>query len=97
MLEVPTWDTYYPRNGGRNSLVFSVCGIDFYFSYSTLVAFRGPVHGLTIHQNIWSRTTGAHLNAINPDHSIRVMTPIFECNLRDEIAFTEMGQNELSR
>lgn len=43
----------------------------YYFSYNTIVAFE--IDGsLTISENIWSKTTGKHLNYINPDHSIRI-------------------------
>jgi len=48
-----------------------------YFSYNTIIAFRSG-GSLTIRQNDWSTTTGRHLNAINPDKSIRVDKAIFE-------------------
>ena len=44
-------------------------GITLYFSYSTLVAFRGYVnekqYGLFVCKNIWGTTTGKHLNFID--------------------------------
>ena len=40
-------------------------------SYQTVIAFcvRGK---LVISENVWSNTTGRHLNYINADHSIRI-------------------------
>lgn len=42
----------------------SVGGVDLYFSYQTVVAFR-KAGVLTVSENVWSRTTGKHLNAID--------------------------------
>jgi len=39
--------------------------LDLYFSYSTIVAFRGGGHALRVSHNIWSSTTGHHLNEID--------------------------------
>lgn len=40
-------------------------GMDLYFSYQTLVAFRSYSGRLVVHQNDWGTTTGKHLNAID--------------------------------
>ena len=42
-----------------------------YFSYEMPIAFFNS-KGLVISENIWTRTTGKHLNAINDDKSIRI-------------------------
>lgn len=51
-------------------------GITLYFSYNTLIAFRGFIdeekHGLFITKNIWGITTGKHLNFINSDKTRRI-------------------------
>lgn len=39
--------------------------IDYYFSYETCVAARLPGMGLVVSQNVWSKTTGKHLNTID--------------------------------
>ena len=40
--------------------------VDVYFSYAVCIAFR--VDGrLYMSENVWSRTTGKHLNMISPD------------------------------
>ena len=48
-------------------------GITLYFSYDTLVAFRGYVkdmggRDLFVHKNVWGTTTGKHLNFIDYGH-----------------------------
>jgi hypothetical protein len=58
--------------GGKAVLFTDPTGNRFYFSYITLIAFKKKHHPLVIRENEWSQTTGSHLNAINPDHSVRV-------------------------
>ena len=57
-----------------------------WFSYNTVIAFKSPLYRdneLFIRENVWSKTTGKHLNAINPDKSIRVSQEVFERNLKN--------------
>jgi hypothetical protein len=49
----------------------------FYFSYSTCIAFQID-NQLFISENVWSSTTGKHLNRINPDKTIRMNHEDFE-------------------
>lgn len=56
----------------------------FYFSYETIVAFHTKKRGLVISENVWSRTTGKHLNWINDDKSVRVPHDEF-LKLLDEV------------
>lgn len=69
MPALPTFTTYgnyASKNYGAHALVFSLNGADFYFSYTTLVAFRtASGHGTVIRENDWGPTTGKHLNAID--------------------------------
>ena len=53
-----------------------------YYSYSTIIAVR-IWDKLYIRENDWSTTTGRHLNAINPDKSIRLPSAEFEQVLID--------------
>lgn len=47
--------------------------IDIWFSYETAIAYKNTMNDdFQITKNIWSSTTGKHLNMINPDKSIRV-------------------------
>lgn len=61
-----SYGEYSSSNYGVNCMVFDLPnGIDFYYSYQTLVAFRTPEHGLTVCKNTYSNTTGKHLNWID--------------------------------
>ena len=66
----------------------------YYFSYETLVAFEGYIprelylehfqSGLSelftvlVSENVWSKTTGKHLNMIDPHKQYRVPNEIFD-------------------
>ncbi len=64
---------YSNNNYGLHCLCFTdPAGNDFYYSYQTLVAFRTIKSGLVIRKNVWSPTTGKHLNWISRDKKIRV-------------------------
>lgn len=62
--KITTYGEYKSGNYGANSLLVSVGNLDLYFSYQTVVAFRGA-DGLKVRQNDWSTTTGKHLNWID--------------------------------
>lgn len=68
-----------------NFTIVRVNGSKFWFSYQTIVAFhhRGS---LTICENIWSVTTGKHLNWIDGDHSIRLTYDEFQTRLNDALS-----------
>jgi len=63
---------YSSSNYGYHTIGFSVNGVDYYFSYNTLVAFDSPKTGLVCQINYWGNTTGKHLNWIEPNHNKRV-------------------------
>ena len=62
--ELPTFETYCDNTTKGNALVFSIGGVDVYYSYKTPVAFRSN-GTLVVRANIWGPTTGKHLNAID--------------------------------
>lgn len=59
-----SYGEYSSGNYGAHTLLFSINGVDIYFSYDTVVAFRGP-QGLRVRENSWGPTTGKHLNWID--------------------------------
>lgn len=71
MRSIPTIFRY-GENAQWNNSGFSVDGVNYYFSYFTLVAFSSDKTGLVCRRNVWGQTTGKHLNWIEPDHSKRV-------------------------
>ena len=86
------YGNYSSDNYGTHSMAFTDnFHNDYYFSYDTLIAFRGD-EGLIIRENIWGSTTGKHLNWIDRDKSIRVDSKTFEARLqalRDKYAKKE--------
>lgn len=68
-MTIPTFKSYgeyASSNYGAHSLMFSLPnGVDFYYSYNELVAFDSPFSGLVVLVNMWSTTTGKHLNRID--------------------------------
>ena len=64
--EFSTYGNYSNTNYGAHALMFTdAAGNDYWFSYKTLVAFRGPSGKRFVHTNDWGPTTGKHLNAID--------------------------------
>lgn len=67
-LDLPEFEFYYQGTSGvdrPNALRFISNGISYWFSYQTLVAFYSPKTGRVVHENVWSKTTGRHLNVID--------------------------------
>jgi len=50
---------------GNNGRFVEINNTTLYFSYNTIVAFSTPETGLKVCKNVWSTTTGGHLNAID--------------------------------
>lgn len=55
----------------------TVLNCEYYFSYRTLIAFDTPSTGLIVSENVWSTTTGRHLNQVCPDKSSRLARQAF--------------------
>ena len=68
--------------------------ITVYFSYSTIVAFRTPGSGLVCSENVWSQTTGKHLNFIQPNKARRVPHDEYTAALRLALDVRLQGVNE---
>ena len=82
-LELNKLSDYYSEIPDNSpAYVLDIGGDKIYWSYSTIIAIRTKGK-LYIRENDWSTTTGRHLNAINPDKSIRIPTPEFEQLLID--------------
>ena len=56
----------------KNLYIVKVNGVTLYYSYDFIVAFDSLETGLVIQENIWSQTTGKHLDSINPNREIRI-------------------------
>jgi len=76
-----SYGNYSSDNYGVNSLRFTDHNGSYWFSYSTLVAFRigGEFH---IRKNEWGTTTGKHLNWIDSDKTKREDEETFIANYK---------------
>lgn len=83
----------YSSNNYGSSRAVTIGELDLYFSYDTIIAFSAPSTGLVIRENDWSTTTGKHLNAIDPDHKIRISGEDFEKQLDALLATYKLVKN----
>lgn len=55
----------------KNFLCMEIGPITLWYSYSTLIAFQVNSNDKVVHENVWSNTTGRHLNRIDCNHEYR--------------------------
>ena len=60
-MEIPAVSHY---GNAENTMTLSFIGMELYYSYKTLVAFRYNGR-LVVRENDWSTTTGKHLNLLD--------------------------------
>lgn len=78
-VKITSYMPYKNKNYGLNSIVVSVGELDLYFSYQTIIAFYDIINGeLVVSENLWGKTTGKHLNAIQNDKNERLNREEFE-------------------
>ena len=81
------YGNYSSDNYGANSIAIELGTRTIYYSYDTIVSFRGTnskgVYFNCIIKNYWGNTTGKHLNFINPDKKIRLDKNVFENQLNE--------------
>lgn len=65
----------------NNLYVFITEELSVYFSYETPIAFEHEGE-LYISENVWTNTTGKHLNMIDSDKKNRMPNVLFEGNLK---------------
>jgi hypothetical protein len=70
------------RDSDKETTVY-IGSLTLYFSYETIVAYDDTTDGLTVSENIWSVTTGKHLNNINSNKSIRLNYAEFTTKLEE--------------
>lgn len=62
----------YSNDNYGSSRAVKIGKLTLYFSYQTVVAFAERGGEFCISENVWSRTTGRHLNNINSNHEKRI-------------------------
>ena len=87
-VNVSKWNygEYSSDNYGANSIALEVGSRTLYFSYDTVVAFRGHnsegKYFDCVCENCWGPTTGKHLNWINPNKDARLDYDNFQKELQ---------------
>ena len=87
--DVVLWNygDYSSDNYGAHSQAVSMGNKTLYFSYNTLVAFKGynskGKYFNCCRVNDWGKITGKHLNRIQPDHTKRIERAEFEKMLNE--------------
>lgn len=81
--EISSYGKYSSDNYGVNSLKVTFNNFTLYYSYDTIVAYDDIDDGLVCSENVWTVTTGKHLNWIEPDKKKRVKYGVFEVKLRE--------------
>ena len=80
--EINSYGKHSSENYGVHTLRVDVGRLTLWFSYKTIVAFRGPEQARLVRENDWGPTTGKHLNWIDGgEKGSRVPAEIFEAKL----------------
>ena len=66
----------------RDAVKLTTEHLELWYSYHTIVAFRTKVEGLVCCENVWSSSTGRHLNLIEPEKEKRVAYKLFQALLK---------------
>lgn len=72
----------------------SIGDLDLYFSYETVVAFETTGLGLIVSENIWSPTTGKHINVIAGKNYPRSPREKFEEMLKEVLTPIAMAMGD---
>jgi hypothetical protein len=83
LISLRNYGNYSNSNYG-SSRALTIGKLTLFYSYETVVAFEDlgdPLESLVCSENIWSNTTGKHLNIIEPDHSERIPHAEFKVKL----------------
>ena len=82
---IENYGDYSSENYGVHSLRVVLPTITLYYSYKTIVAFYTHETGRVCSENIWSSTTGKHLNKIEPNKPLRWGNEVFNKMLQDAL------------
>lgn len=83
---ISTYGNYSSDNYGAHALRVDFDNLTLWYSYKTVVAFRGGGYPRQVRQNSWGPTTGKHLNAIDGgEKSSRIDGQEFENRLNDAL------------
>ena len=81
--KISNYGQHKSPNYGVHTLNINMGKIEFYYSYETIVAYWDKKDGLVCSKNVWTVTTGKHLNWIEPDKSRRIENKKFQKMLEE--------------
>ena len=76
--KISSYGQYDNSNYGAHTLKVDLGDIEFYYSYETIVAYADTKDHLVCCENVWTNTTGKHLNWIMPDKKSRTKSDKFQ-------------------
>ena len=74
----------YPeiQSEGPNQTTIFLPGVTLFYSYETIIGYSTPETGRVLTENIYSQTTGKHINHLDPHKKYpRQPRPVFETQL----------------
>ncbi|TFG23158.1 MAG: hypothetical protein EU529_08185 [Promethearchaeota archaeon] len=73
-INIDKWNygNYKTNNYAGHTQAIRIGDLTLYFSYKTVIAFSNYKYGFVISENIWSMTTGKHLNWLDSDKKRRI-------------------------
>lgn len=83
--KISNYGKYDSNNYGAHTLKVDFGGIEFYYSYETIIAYCDGKDGLVCSTNAWGVTTGKHLNWIESNKKNRIENEKFNAMLKDAI------------
>jgi len=86
MISITNYGKYSNSNYGIHTLQVNMPKITVYFSYKTIIAFHTMDEGLITCENIWTVTTGKHLNWIDNNKDSRLPYDEFQARLNAAIS-----------
>ncbi|RKZ28456.1 hypothetical protein DRQ26_01030 [bacterium] len=79
-IKIWNYGNYSNSNYGSSRAV-KIGKLTLYFSYDTIVAFEEEYEGIKVCENVFSVTTGKHLNWLEPDKKKRLPYDAFKKEL----------------
>lgn len=93
-ITISSYGRYSSDNYGANTIKVSIGRLTLWFSYQTLVAFQMGWENKVVCRNVWTTTTGKHLNWIDGGRKEDRVSPD-EFNATLQAVMAECGLAEL--
>ncbi len=75
----------YGDNDSIRCIRVDIPDMTLFYSYTTVIGFYTAKTGRVVCENVWSNTTGKHLNYLEPDKKKRVKVDEFNRRLQEAV------------